>query len=123
MPVNFTFEGYVIIPESKIRTFKVPIDQQSHKLTVSTRDIVIHAIMVSSKEPFMVEVELTDIHKNDDLKFTGVFDNENNTMNFFPPIGKFDDGKVIITPKPVSGGTGKLIVNIQYSEVLGEVTS
>lgn len=112
----------MIIPESRIRTFKVPIDQQPHKLTVSTRDIVIHAIMVSSKEPFMVELELTNIYKDDDLKFTGVFDNENNTVNFFPPIGKFDDGKVVATLKPVSGGTGELIINIQYSRVFKGVT-
>lgn len=117
MPTNFNFEGYLIVPESKIKPFEVDIDGQWHTLTVSTSDIVIHAIMVSSKEPFMVEIEITDIHESDDLGFKGVFDNDNNVTNFFPPIGKFDDGKVKIKVTPVSGGTGKLIVNVQYSRV------
>ena len=113
-----TFRGYVIIPDTDVRTFEVTPNSgpQDFDLSPEDKNIVIHSIYVSHSNAVAIKLTLEPVigTPGKTLIFKGIFENGVRPVPFNPPIGAYRKGKVRLTVEGV-GADQPVYVAIQYS--------
>lgn len=111
------FKGYLVIPNTDIKTYSITPNNGYNEIEVYKGDIVIHSIYVSHDNPVAVVLTMKPVIPvpNKELEFSGVFENDVKTVPFHPPIGIIPQGKLYVEATGTNADQPIYLV-IQYSK-------
>jgi len=116
-----TFTGRLVIPETDVETFDVPLNEDKVIDITPSFPIILHAIYVSNPNPVAVTVTIEPLYKESGkvLRFKGIFGNKVETVPFWPPIGPFPQGRVKVYVEAPSTADKPVTIAFQYTAIQG----
>ena len=114
-----TFQGRLVIPDSDVNTFEIPLNQDVHIQLTDNRDVILHAIYVSNPNPVFITVEMKPEEPvtSKKLNFKASFENNVTPVPFFPPLGPYPLGRIYVKATAPETADKPIYIAFQYLEI------